>query len=64
MKIAYRLLVGILTLSVLGCGIFLALGGAVPARPSGWIYLGNAELYDDPMDNPDTISLGTATLYD
>lgn len=64
MKIAYRLLVGILTLSVLGCGIFLALGGAIPARPSGWISLGTATLYEDPLDTPDAISLGTATLYD
>ena len=33
MKIAYRLLVGILTLSVLGCGIFLALGGRYSCPP-------------------------------
>lgn len=36
----------------------------ISAEDSHWIPLGIATIYTDPLDNPDTMALGDATLYE
>ena len=53
--------------TALGNTVFLGtttLDEDISAEDSHWIPLGSATIYPDPLDNPDTIALGDATLYD
>ncbi len=53
--------------TALGNTVFLGtttLDEDISAEDSHWIPLGIATIYTDPLDNPDTIALGDATLYD
>lgn len=53
--------------TALGNTVFLGtttLDEDISAEDSHWIPLGSATIYTDPLDNPDTIALGDATLYD